>query len=178
MSNVSNIAIGLIVVVLLLVRQMQPRPAKETSSLRLVFILAVIGLIEMKAAIGSHTMAGITVAWLGLSLFASAGMGAIRALTVKIWRAEDGSAWRQGTAFTAALWIASLVVHFVLDAVIDHSTTIAALGSSSILLYLAVTLGVQREIVRRRAARLTPGTGGQHPGRVPPISDDHTRTFR
>jgi hypothetical protein len=46
MSNLANIAVGLIVVVLLLVRQMQPRPAKETSPLRLVLILAAAGIAE------------------------------------------------------------------------------------------------------------------------------------
>ena len=40
MSDLANIAIGLIVVGLLLVRQLQPRPAKETSSIRLALILA------------------------------------------------------------------------------------------------------------------------------------------
>jgi hypothetical protein len=72
----------------------------------------------------------------------------------------DGWAWRQGTVLTAALWIVSLATHLVLDAVIDHSTTITALGTSSILVYLAVTLGVQREIVRWRASRLVPGLNG------------------
>ena len=67
-----------------------------------------------------------------LSLLAGAGMGAIRAVTVTIWRAEDGSAWRHGTKFTAALWLVSLAAHFVLDALVEHSTQIP-LGTSSIL---------------------------------------------
>lgn len=159
MPDMTNIAIGLIVVGLLLIRQMQPRPAKETSSIRIVLILRVIGIIEMKSAIGSHTVAAATVALPVVSLLAGAGLGAIRAATVRIWRDQDGSAWRQGTVLTAALWLASLATHLVMDAVIDHSTRIAALGTSSILLYLAVTLGVQREIVRWRAGRHTPGDG-------------------
>ena len=152
MSNLTNIVIGLSVVGLLLVRQMQPRPAKETSSIRLALALSVIGIAEIRHAIGSHHLTATTVAWLVLSLLAGAGLGALRAATVSIWRAMDGSAWRQGTILTAALWLVSLATHLVLDAVIDHSTRIAALGASSILLYLAVTLGVQREIVRWRAA--------------------------
>ena len=70
------------------------------------------GLIEMETAIGHHTVPVATVAWLVLSLLAGAGMGAIRAVTVTIWRAEDGSAWRHGTKFTAALWLVSLAAHF------------------------------------------------------------------
>ena len=152
MSNLTNIAIGLSVVGLLLVRQMQPRPAKETSSIRLALALGVIGIAEIRHAIGGHHLTATTVAWLVLSLLAGAGLGALRAATVSIWQGEDGSAWRQGTILTAALWLVSLATHLVLDAVIDHSTRTAALGTSSILLYLAVTLGVQREIVRWRAA--------------------------
>jgi hypothetical protein len=92
MSNLTNIVIGLIVVGLLLVRQLQARPAKETSSIRIVLILGLIGIFEMKGAIGSHRVTAAPIAWLVLSLLAGAGMGAVRGATVRIWRAEDGSA--------------------------------------------------------------------------------------
>ena len=101
---------------------------------------------------------------MAVSLMAGAGLGAIRAATVRIWRAQDGSAWRQGTMLTAALWLVSLATHLALDGIIDHFSRISALGTSTILVYLAVTLGVQREIVRRRAAPLAPGSGGTVPG--------------
>jgi hypothetical protein len=129
-------------------------------AIRIVLILGLIGIFEMKTAIGSHRVTAAPIVWLVLSLLAGAGMGAVRGATVRIWRAEDGSAWRQGTVLTAALWIVSLATHLVLDAVIDHSTTVTTLGSSSLLVYLAVTLGVQREIVRWRASRLVRGLNG------------------
>ena len=43
MSNLTDIVIGLIVVGLLLVRQLQARPAEETSSIRIVVILGPMG---------------------------------------------------------------------------------------------------------------------------------------
>ena len=43
MSNLTNIVIGLIVVELLLVRQLQARPAKETTPIRIVLILGLSG---------------------------------------------------------------------------------------------------------------------------------------
>ena len=167
MSNLANIAIGLIVVGLLLVRQLQPRPARETSSIRLVLILGAAGIFEISKAVGHHHLTAAAVAWLAVSLLAGAVMGAIRAATVRIWRAQDGSAWRQGTMLTAALWLISLATHLALDTNIDHASRIAALGTSSILLYLAVTLGVQREIVRRRTAPLAPAEA-HHPRWTPP----------
>jgi len=122
--------------------------------------LAAAGIVETAKVVGGHPLISATVAWLTVSLLAGAGLGAIRAATVRIWRAKDGSAWRQGTMLTGALWLVSLATHLALDATIDQSSGIAALGSSSILLYLAVTLGVQREIVRRRAEPLAAGTEG------------------
>ena len=163
MSNLANIAVGLIVVGLLLIRQLQPRQAKETSSTRLVLILGAAGIVETSKAIGGHQLSAATVAWMAVSLMAGAGLGAIRAATVRIWWAQDGSAWRQGTMLTAALWLVSLATHLALDGIIDHFSRISALGTSTILVYLAVTLGVQREIVRRRAAPLAPGSGGTVP---------------
>ena len=159
MSNLANLAIGLIVVGLLLVRQLQPRPARETSSIRLVLILGAAGIFEISKAVGHHHLTAAAVAWLAVSLMAGAVTGAIRAATVRVWRAQDGSAWRQGTLLTAALWLISLGAHLALDTVIDHASGIAALGTSSLLLYLAVTLGIQRAIVRRRAAPLAPAAG-------------------
>jgi hypothetical protein len=159
MSNLANIAIGLIVVGLLLVRQLQPRPVREASSIRLVLILGAAGIFETSNAVGHHHLTAAAVAWLAVSLMAGAVTGAIRAATVRVWRAQDGSAWRQGTVLTAALWVISLGAHLALDTVIDHASRIAALGTSSILLYLAVTLGIQREIVHRRAAPLAPAEG-------------------
>jgi hypothetical protein len=159
MSNLANIAIGLIVVGLLLVRQLRPRPAREASSARLVLILAAAGIFEISRAVGHHRLTAVAVTWLAVSLMAGAVTGAIRAATVRVWREPDGSAWRQATVLTAALWLVSLGAHLAVDTVIDHASRIAALGTSSILLYLAVTLGVQREIVRRRAAPLAPAEG-------------------
>ena len=75
MSSVTNIVIGLLVVGLLLTRQLQPRLAKESSSVRLVLILAVFGVVETRNAIGTHTVPVNALAWLGLSLVAGAGMG-------------------------------------------------------------------------------------------------------
>ena len=157
MSNLANIAIGLIVVGLLLVRQLQPRPARETSSIGLVLILAAAGIAEITKTTGSRHLTAAAVAWLAVSLMAGAGLGAVRAATVRIWRGQDGSAWRQGTILTAALWLIALAAHLALDTVIDHTSRISALGTSSILLYLAVTLGVQHEIVRRRVTVQAPG---------------------
>ena len=60
----------------------------------------------------------------------------------------------KGTAVAGASGEASLIrTDIVLQVGIDHATTVAGFGSSSLLLYLAVTLGTQRG--RVTAERLT-----------------------
>ena len=48
----------------------------------------------------------------------------------------------------------SIRTDIVLQVGIDHATTVAGFGSSSLLLYLAVTLGTQRAAIYRRAIDL------------------------
>ncbi|MBN9619480.1 MAG: hypothetical protein J0H43_07075 [Actinobacteria bacterium] len=155
-----NVLVGIAVLVLLVVRQLQPRPAREDSSLRLMAILAIVGVVELGSAVKKaheHAISASAVALLVAGLVIGAVFGAVRAMTVHIWRDESGAAWRRGTAVTAVLWVVSLGVHLLGDALLDHVSSVKGLGTSSILLYLAITLGVQREIVRMRAARITHG---------------------
>jgi predicted histidine transporter YuiF (NhaC family) len=154
-SDVVNILIGVAVVALLIVRQLRTRPVRETSAVRIILILAIIGVIEMVDASKHHHVAASAVALIVFGLVLAAGFGAWRATTVQVWRNGDGSAWRKGTTATAALWILAIATHIVIDVVIGHTDKSAAgVASASILLYLAVSLGVQREMLRARAARL------------------------
>ena len=71
---------------------------------------------------------------------------------MRVW---TGNGWvlRQGGAITMALWLVSLLVHFVGDAGQGHSGA-AGLEGASFLLYLGVTLCVQYYVVYRRALPL------------------------
>jgi len=114
----------------------------------------VIGVVEIVDSTGGHSLGVATAAWIVGSLIIGGALGVVRALTVRIWRVEDGSALRRGTVATALLWIVALGAHLAMEIGIDRSTSIAGLGASTLLLYLAVTLGSQREVIRWRTARL------------------------
>jgi uncharacterized membrane protein len=150
----TNVVIGIAVVGLLLARQMRTRPVREDSGPRIVIILAVIGVIELVGATKGHSVAGTTIAWIVGALLVGLILGAVRALTVTLWRTPEGTALRKGTVLTGVLWVVSLAAHLAMEVGIDHSTAVAGLGASSLLLYVALTLGAQREVVRWRAARL------------------------
>jgi drug/metabolite transporter (DMT)-like permease len=129
MSNeIAYIVIGVAVVALIVWLQLKTRPVRENSSTRLTLILGVIGIVEIYNAGQNHKVGVAPKAWIVASLIAAAVLGAIRALTVKIWRIKDGSALSKGTAVTVALWIVSLGAHFGLEFGIDHSTKIVGLG--------------------------------------------------
>ena len=149
--NVTEIVIGVAVVLLLLARQVQKRSVKEDSRPIIVLILAVVGLFEAGQFIKAHPVGSQAVLLAVASLALAAVFGVIRAFTVRLWR-EDGQLFRQGNALTIVLWLVSIGIHFGGDTLIDSSAK--GLSTSTLLLYLAVTLGVQQVVVRYRAGQL------------------------
>ena len=150
--NVTEIVIGAAVVVLLLARQVQKRSVKEDSRPIIFLILAVVGLFEAGQFLKGHPVGGEAILLAVGSLVLAAVFGVVRAFTVRLWR-EDGKLYRQGNVLTIVLWLVSIGVHFGGDALIDSSAK--GLSSSTLLLYLAMTLGVQQIVVRYRATQLS-----------------------
>ncbi|HLN69574.1 MAG TPA: hypothetical protein VK280_20175 [Streptosporangiaceae bacterium] len=149
-----DLVIGLAVLALILVRQMQVRPVR--AYMRLPLILAVLGVIELTQFLRhNHHTATVYAALVG-SLVLAAITGAIRAMTVRVWF-DAGQALRQGTWITALLWIASLGVHLGYDYVVDGKGPQAGLGTASLTLYFAVTYTIQRLILQARAQHLAAG---------------------
>jgi hypothetical protein len=123
-----------------------PRTFRAT----LPIVLGVIGLFQMAAYAGDHHVTGSTWAWvLGALLFGAVGVGALRGLSMRVWTSNQ---WvvRLGTAVTMALWLATLIVHFAVD---SHAAA-RNLEGASFLLYLGLTLAVQRYVVHMRAQPL------------------------
>ena len=153
-ANLANLVVGIAVLALFLSRQLVTRRLSE--SYRLSIILAAIGIYEFAQFLSGHPHddGGIAVAVAG-SLVLAAGFGAVRALTVRVWR-ENGQLLRRGTWLTALLWILSLAAHLGYDYVVAGHITGkngGNVGNATIILYLVVTLTVQRFILLNRVAR-------------------------
>jgi nicotinamide riboside transporter PnuC len=88
-ANLTNLVIGLLVLALLLSRQLMTRRLSE--SYRLSVILAIIGVVEFANFLRGHPTddSRIAIAVAG-SLVLAAGFGAARALTVRVWRGDNG----------------------------------------------------------------------------------------
>jgi hypothetical protein len=150
----AELVIGVAVLALLIYRQLRSRPVRTNP--RLLVILVLIGLFETVGYFNKvHGGSDAAVALAG-SLVLAAVFGAIRATTVKIWF-QEGQAWCKGNLLTAGLWILALAAHLGYDDLIGQHKGLSGLGDATILLYLVVSLGVQRVIVSARAQRLTPG---------------------
>jgi UDP-N-acetylmuramyl pentapeptide phosphotransferase/UDP-N-acetylglucosamine-1-phosphate transferase len=151
---VAQIVIGVAVLALLIYRQLRTRPV-NASGLRVVASIGVIGLVETCQFLQQHHPGAVTYAALLGSLALAAGFGILRAATVRIWL-TGGQPWSRGSWVTAALWIVALAVHLGYDALVaGHGRD--NVGAATIVLYLAVSLAIQRVIVRLRAQRLAAG---------------------
>jgi hypothetical protein len=154
----SYLVFGVVILGLLIYRQLIARPVR--SNQRIVLILVVIGLVEaVQYMQGLHAGSAAVIALAG-SLILAALFGAARAATVRIWM-QNGQPWSQGNLVTAALWVVALGAHLGYDYLIGQHKDIGNLGGATVVLYLAVSLAVQRVIVTIRAQRLDPAAVGR-----------------
>lgn len=142
---VVSLAVSLLVLAWILYRQVQVRPVRTSWTLSLVLLVVGVAVLVQGGgrALGSPARVGILVALLALD---AAGLGALRAHTVRVWR-EGGTAFRQGTWVTVALWLVGLGIHVAVD-------TVAGINGSSVLLYLGVTMAAQRLALQTRVSDL------------------------
>jgi hypothetical protein len=153
-ANLTSLIIGIAVLALVLSRQLMTRRLSE--SYRLSVILALIGIVEFANFLSGHPHddGGIAAAVVG-SLVLAAAFGVARALTVRVWR-ENGQLLRRGTWLTALLWILSLAAHLGYDYLVAGHVTGkngGNVGDATIILYLVVSLTVQRFVLLNRVAR-------------------------
>ncbi|HEX3786244.1 MAG TPA: hypothetical protein VHW44_00155 [Pseudonocardiaceae bacterium] len=153
MNTTISIIIGIAVLALLLFRQTQKRSVREDRKPTLLLILAVIGVLDLVNYLKDNPANGTAIAMLTASLVLAAGFGVIRAYTVRLWR-EDGTLWRQGNALTIVLWLVAIGLHFGADFLIDHDNPAKGLSSAALMLYIAVSFGVQRLVVQSRASHV------------------------
>jgi hypothetical protein len=149
----TEIILGLAVLGLLIYRQLSARPI-NAGGLRLAAILAVIGVVETVQYLQKYHGGSATYAALGGSLVLAAVFGVLRAGTVRIW-SQDGQVWIKGNWLTGLLWIVALAAHLGYDALVarGHGSN-GNVGTATVVLYLAVSLGVQRLVAQLRASRM------------------------
>jgi hypothetical protein len=151
-QTASELVIGVLVLGYLVYRQLRPRPLR--ASQRLLLILLLFGLIETYTYFqnGKHSASAAAVALVG-SLVLAAVFGAVRAFTVRIWE-QDGQPWVQGNLLTAALWVVAVAAHLGFDYLVGQHKDVGDIGNATVVLYLVVSLVVQRVVMTYRAQRM------------------------
>ena len=149
----ASLLIGVLVLGLVIWRQLIPRRVR--SNMRIVLVLAVIGLIQTGQYLhGRHLDATLIAEILG-SLVLAGMFGLARAATVKLFL-RDGQWWSRGSWVTAILWVVSVAAHLGFDYLVGgHGTGSTSFGNATLLLYLAVTFAVQRMVVIARSQRMS-----------------------
>jgi uncharacterized membrane protein YhaH (DUF805 family) len=154
-TTVIDLVIGVAVLALLLSRQLTTRPLRE--SYRVSLILAILGVIQFINFLDGHPHGndgGIAAAVIG-SLVLAAVFGAARVPTIRVWR-DSGRLLRKGSWLTAVLWVLAVAAHLGYDYLVAghiSGKNGGNVGDATILLYLVVTLTVQRFLLLRRVAR-------------------------
>jgi hypothetical protein len=150
-----TVVIDVLVLAWVLYRQQSLRRVPLRFGAQLPVLIAVFGLIEFLDYTNTHNVRASVLGVVLASVVVGGGLlGALRAYTVRLYGGPGGRVLRQGTWLTLALWLLSIAVHFGAFSLVHalHGTT--GVASASLLLYLAVSVGVQNHVVRDRARRL------------------------
>jgi hypothetical protein len=142
-TSVIYAVITLAVLAWLLSRQRQVRLFRP--HLGLAVILAVAGVAVLSGG-GPNGLGppGRDLILGALLLGDAAGLGAVRAWTVQLWRSGDG-VFRQGSWLTVGLWVIGFGIHALVEA-------LAGISDSTLLLFLGVTLAAQQLVLQARAS--------------------------
>jgi hypothetical protein len=169
---VQNLAIGIAVVALLLYRQLSTRAVRTERGSRFVLIIGAFGLLQAYGFVHDHGHLGVVaIAASVVSLALAAAFSAARAYSVRLWATPEG--WlRRGTVVTLLLWLASIGSHVGIDALAAHvapaGEDIQGFGNATLLVYLALSLGLQQVLVVRRIRALSDGPDGAGGGGTGP----------
>jgi hypothetical protein len=154
---VSDVTVFIDVVVLawILYRQRSVRRVPLRFGAQLPVLIAVFGVIQFVDFTDTHNVR-LSVLGVTLASVAIGGglLGALRAYTVRLYGGPGGRVLRQGTWLTMGLWLVSIALHFGAFSLVHALHGSTGIASASLLLYLAVSVGVQNNVVRHRARRL------------------------
>ncbi|MBP2704785.1 hypothetical protein JOL79_13275 [Microbispora sp. RL4-1S] len=158
--DISNVVLIVAAVAFVIYRQTATRPTERRGALyvcaaMVLYSIAGGGLVDPR-----HT--ALSVGLLAAELILAVALGAVRALTVRVWRDETGVAWARGTAWTFAAWAGSIAARVVLYALGQAAGVNQP--TNALFFFVGITLGTQALLVARRGRALpAPAVRRQEP---------------
>lgn len=152
MSPVEILAI-LTVTFYAIYKQTQISEVRGRGRFKMALVYAIVGL-----AVGGFARPDGMTAWalFAISIALSVVVGVARGYLTRVWSNPDGRIMRQGTALTIGLFIGLVIAKFGLGtfAYLDHVDDGAGFGE--VMVMIAIMIGVQSELVWRRAKAVAP----------------------
>src|SRR5579863_2248840 len=145
-STVGGVSVVVDVAVLawILYRQRAVRRVPLRFGAQLPVLIAVFGIIQIVDYTDTHDVSGTVLATVLGSVAVGAGVfGVLRGYTVRLFSGTKGRVLRQGTWLTMLLWLVSVAVHFASFTLVHALHGPTGVASASLLLYLAVSVGIQ-----------------------------------
>jgi len=164
-------AIVLAVLVLVVYRQLTPHAMRD-NPLKLPMILGAIGAYESYGYLSAHPTVPVgDVAGVLVGLTLATLIAYPRAQSVSIYRAPDGTWMSRGNIRTLGWWVVAVIAHGAAAIGIpalcgEHVHGLSGLESSTMMIYLALSLGVQFWLMhqRRQSAELVKKGTSTRPG--------------
>ena len=172
---VADILLIVIAVGWILFKQVQAAPVKHRLLVIAPVLLGYFGITStaQKTWDNSGDLLFILV---GVAI--SVALGVPRGATIRVWMAEDGVWWRQGSKATLALWGALFLARGGLYVIAQASGHQAASGVGPLLFALAVSFAAQNIVI---AVKMQQGSRSDVPaaytsGHAPPGLNDSSRS--
>ena len=148
---VADIVLIVAAVAWILFKQVQPPRVKPGLLVIVPVVLAYFGITTTAGKTWSNS-ADLLLIVLGAAI--SIALGIPRGATIRVWAADDGRWWRQGSKATLALWGALFVARAGLYVTAQASGHQAASGVGPLLFALALSFAAQNVVI---ALRMRPG---------------------
>ena len=161
-SAITSFVIGILDVALVCFRQLRTSSIREERGIVLYLVILAVGVYETVVFLQAHPVSLVVELLVGGSLVVGLGLGAGRGFLTHLWRA-DGRLLRRGNAWTIVLWVVGIGIHLGIDLFteqVDRSGQ--GFASATLLIYIALSLGMQRLVLLRRARTIV-----GHPNEAP-----------
>lgn len=177
-QTLESIVLSVLIIAFVVYRQIRVRRWRGLRW-RLLAVLTAIGVVQTVGYLrggGTIDVGAVVSVLCGFAL--AAVLAWPRALSMHVWRRDDGVWMTRGTVWTVLIWIATVAAHlltsWLVPRLFGHAGSLfGGLDEATVMFYLVITLGVRSWIT----ARYRIGDG-QRPGATGPGSSARRRARR
>jgi hypothetical protein len=128
----------------------------------LYVLIFALGVLQASTFLSKHAVGTVLILLVTASVLIGLGLGALRGRLTHLWR-SGGQLLRRGNRWTIAIWVVGLGIHLSIDLTSQQlGKSAEGFATSTLLVYIALSLGVQRLVLLQRAKSII-----EHPDEAP-----------